>query len=103
MMCASMKYFVDTFTSSHTYSHTHTHTNTHQFLNRSIAHSTNVVDTLAAFGLAYVFVKFFVGVLQEVKQVGVVLVHDQPGFIKILICIVIMATLIVVNLIVIGR
>ena len=62
-----------------------------------------MVDTLASFGLAYVFVKFFVGVLQEVKQVGVVLVHDRPGFVKILICILIMASSIVVVLIIIGN
>lgn len=49
------------------------------------------------------FVKFFVGVLQEVKQVGVVLVHDRPGFIKILVCILIMASSIVIILIITGR
>ena len=76
---------------------------THQFLNRSIAHSTDVVDNLAAFGLAYVFVKFFVGVLQEVKQVGVVLVHDRLGFIKILICVLVISSSIVLILIITGR
>ena len=79
------------------------HTHTCQFLNRSIAHSTDVVDNLAAFGLAYVFVKFFVGVLQEVKQVGVVLVHDRPGFIKILICVLILSSSIALLLIITGR
>ena len=49
------------------------------------------------------FVKFFVGVLQEVKQVGVVLVHDRPGFIKIFICISIMALSIVVLLLATGE
>ena len=76
---------------------------TRQFLNRSIAHSSDVVDNLAAFGLAYVFVKFFVGVLQEVKQVGVVLVHDRPGFIKILICVLILSSSIALLLIITGR
>ena len=61
-----------------------------QFLNRSIAHSANVVDTLAAFGLAYVIIKFFVGVVEEVKQVGVVMVQDRPGFYKILVCVLLM-------------
>ena len=62
-----------------------------------------MVDNLAAFGLAYVFVKFFVGVLQEVKQVGVVLVHDRPGFLKILICILVMSSSIALLLIIIGK
>ena len=81
----------------------HVCTHTCQFLNRSIAHSTDVVDNLAAFGLAYVFVKFFVGVLQEIKQVGVVLVHDRPGFIKILICVLILSSSIALILIITGR
>ena len=50
-----------------------------------------VVDNIAAFGLAYVLIKFFVGVVEEVKQVGVVLVQDRPGFHKILVCILVMA------------
>lgn len=74
-----------------------------QFLNRSIAHSANVVDTLAAFGLAYVLIKFFVGVLEEVKQVGVVLVQDRPGFHKILACVVAMGLFVVVLAVVIGN
>ena len=49
------------------------------------------------------FVKFFVGVLQEVQHVGVVLVHDRPGFIKILVCIVIMAISVVILLIITGE
>ena len=61
-----------------------------QFLNRSVSHATNVVDTLAAFGLAYSFVKFFVRILQEVKPVGVVLVRDRPQFLKILVCVLVM-------------
>ena len=73
-----------------------------QFLNRSLAHTVNVVDTLAAFGLAYVFVKLFVGMLQEVKQVGVVLVHDRPGYHKLLVCVLVMAMFVLILLILIG-
>lgn len=47
-----------------------------------------MVNTLAAFGLAYVFLKLFVGVLSEVKHAGLVLVNDRPGFHKILACVV---------------
>ena len=50
-----------------------------QFLNRSVAHSANVVDVLAAFGLGYTIVKVLVGVLGEVRHAGLVLVHDQNG------------------------
>ncbi len=74
-----------------------------QFLNRSLASSVNVVDTLAAFGLAYVFVKLFVGMLQEVKQVGVVLVHDRPGFHKLLLCVVVMGIGVTIIIVVIGE
>ena len=74
-----------------------------QFLNRSIARTANVVDTLAAFGLAYVFVKFFVGVLAEVKHAGLVLVQDRRGFHKILIFVVIAAASILVLLLVTGE
>ncbi len=63
----------------------------------------NVVDTLAAFGLAYVFVKLFVGMLQEVKQVGVVLVHDRPGFHKLLLCVVVMGIAVTIIIVVIGE
>lgn len=72
-------------------------------MNRSIAHSASVVETLAAFGLAYVFVKFFVGVLGEVKHAGLVLVQDRPGFLKILVNVVIVAGSVLVLLIVIGE
>ena len=74
-----------------------------QFLNRSIANSASVVETLAAFGLAYWFVKFFVGMMGEVKQVGLVLVHDRPVFHKLLACILAMAVAILVLLIITGR
>ncbi|XP_064399190.1 progressive ankylosis protein homolog B-like isoform X2 [Halichondria panicea] len=74
-----------------------------QFLNRSVASSLNVVDTLAAFGLAYVFVKLFVGMLQEVKQVGVVLVHDRPGFHKLLLCVVVMGIGVTIIIVVIAK
>ncbi len=72
-------------------------------MNGSIAHSANVVDTLAAFGLAYVIVKFFVGVVEEVKQVGVVMVQDRPGFRKILVCVVLMGGFILALSVVIGE
>jgi len=62
-----------------------------------------VVDNIAAFGLAYVLIKFFVGVVEEVKQVGVVLVQDRPGFLKILACILVMALFIFIFSIVIGE
>ena len=74
-----------------------------QFLNRSIAHSANVIETLAAFGLAYVIVKLFVGVVEEVKQVGVVLVQDRPGFHKILVCVLLMGSFIFALTVLIGR
>lgn len=61
------------------------------------------MDTLAAFGLAYMIVKFFVGVLGEVKQAGLVLVHDRPGFHKILVCVMVVSSSVVVLLIVIGE
>ena len=79
------------------------HTYLLKFLNRSIARSSNAVDTLAAFGLAYVIVKFFVGVIGEVKQVGVVMVQDKPGFHKILICVFIIGSSVAILLIVIGE
>lgn len=50
-----------------------------------------MVDNIAAFGLAYVLIKFFVGVVEEVKQVGVVLVQDRPGFLKMLVYILVLA------------
>eukprot|EP00731_Ephydatia_muelleri_P034242 Em0052g6a len=55
-----------------------------QFLNRSVARSSDAVNVLASFGLAYVFVKFFVGVLDEMKQVGLVLVQDKVAYRKVL-------------------
>ena len=73
-----------------------------QFLNRSIANAANVVNTLAAFGLAYVIIKFFVGILEEVKQVGVVLVHDRPGFHKFLVCVFVMGMVVFFLSIIIG-
>ena len=42
------------------------------------------MNVLASFGLAYVFVKFFVGVLDEMKQVGLVLVQDKVAYRKVL-------------------
>jgi hypothetical protein len=60
------------------------------------------VETLAAFGLAYVIIKFFVGVLEEVKQVGVVLVHDRPGFHKFLVCVIVMGMTVFFFSIIIG-
>ena len=62
-----------------------------------------MVETLAAFGLAYVLIKFFVGILEVVKQVGVVLVQDRPGFHKMLISILIMAGSTIVILVIIGE
>ena len=44
-----------------------------------MAHSANVVDVLAAFGLGYTIVKVLVGVLGEVRHAGLVLVHDRNG------------------------
>ena len=73
-----------------------------QFLNSSLSRAADVQGTLAAFGLAYVLVKFFVGILQEVKQVGVVLVHDRPGFHKILVSVLVMGATIFVILVLIG-
>ena len=48
-------------------------------------------------------VKFFVGVLGEVKQAGLVLVHDRPEFHKILVCVMVVSSSVVVLLIVIGE
>ena len=50
-----------------------------QFLNRSLARSANVVNVLAAFGLSFIIVKGFSGVLGEIQHAGLVLVHDRPG------------------------
>ncbi|CAI8026760.1 Progressive ankylosis protein homolog [Geodia barretti] len=50
-----------------------------QFLNRSLAQSANVVNVLAAFGLSFIIVKVFSGVLGEIRHAGLVLVHDRPG------------------------
>ena len=74
-----------------------------QFLTRSIARTTDVVNTLAAFGLAYVLVRFFVGVLQEMKQAGLVLVQDRPGFYKILLFATVEGTLVSLLVVVIGE
>ena len=41
-----------------------------------------MVDTLASFGLAYVLVKFCVGILGETKHVGLVLVKDRRSWLK---------------------
>ena len=60
------------------------------------------METLAAFGLAYVIIKFFVGVMEEVKHVGVVLVHDRPGFHKILACVFVMGCSVLLLAIIIG-
>ena len=74
-----------------------------QFLNRSISRTANVVDTLAAFGLAYVFVKFFVGVLGELKHAGLVQVQDRSGFHRILVFAITLAASVSVFLIIIGE
>ena len=41
-----------------------------------------MVSTLASFGLAYVLVKFCVGILGETRHVGLVLVKDRRSWIK---------------------
>ncbi len=46
------------------------------------------------------FVKLFVGVLGEVKHAGLVLVHDRPGFHKILVCVVAISVSVVLLLVV---
>ena len=74
-----------------------------QFLTRSIARTTDVVNVLAAFGLAYVIVKFFVGVLQEMKHAGLVLVQDRPGFHKMLFFAAVEGVLVSLLLAVIGE
>jgi hypothetical protein len=50
-----------------------------QFLNRSIAQGANGVHTLAAFGLAYALTKFVMAPMEEMKQVGLVLVSNQKS------------------------
>ena len=62
-----------------------------------------MVDTLAAFGLAYVFVKFFVGVLGEVRHAGLVLVHNRLDYYKILVCVLVATGSVVVLLIITGE
>jgi len=62
-----------------------------------------VVNTLASFGLAYVLVKFCVGVLGETKHVGLVLVKDRPGWIKVWLYCTIMALITCLLLILIGK
>ena len=61
------------------------------------------MDTLAAFGLAYVFVKFFVGVLGELKHAGLVLVQDRSGFHRILAFVVSLAASVSLFLIITGK
>lgn len=58
---------------------------------------------MAAFGLAYVIIKFFVGILEEVKQVGVVLVQDRPSFHKILACVFALGCFVVILAMIIGN
>lgn len=62
-----------------------------------------MVEVLAGFGLAYTFVKFFVGVLGESKQAGLVLVHDRRTFFKIFICFLVCGGIVFVLLIIIGE
>ena len=61
------------------------------------------MTTLAAFGLAYVIIKFFMGIVEEMKQVGVVLVHDRPGFHKILVCVFLIGVFIFVLCVLVGE
>ncbi len=49
------------------------------------------------------FVKFFVGVLGEVRHAGLVLVHDRSGFYKILIFVLASSGSVVVLLIITGE
>lgn len=72
-------------------------------LNHSIAKGEDVVEVLAGFGLAYVFVKFFVGVLGEAKQASLVLVHDRQTFFKIFICLLVCGVFVFVLLLVTGE
>ena len=72
-------------------------------LNRSIAKGEDVVEVLAGFGLAYVFVKFFVGVLGEAKQAGLVLVHDRRTFFKIFACFLVCGVVVFVSLVITGE
>ncbi len=62
-----------------------------------------MVNTLAAFGLAYVIVKFFVNILAEVIQAGLVLVQDRPSYYKILVCVVALSGSVVLLVIVTGE
>ena len=61
-----------------------------------------MVEVLAGFGLAYVLVKVFVGILAESKQAGLVLVHDRRGFFKILACFVALGLSVMAVLLVVG-
>ena len=62
-----------------------------------------MVDTLAAFGLAYVFIKFFAAMLAEIKHVGLMLVHDRPGYLRILVFVLVEGGAIMTLLIIIGE
>ena len=74
-----------------------------QVLNRSIAKGEDVVEVLAGFGLAYVFAKFFVGVLGEAKQASLVLVHDRWTFFKTMIYFLVCGVFVFVLLLVTGE
>lgn len=62
-----------------------------------------MVNTLASFGLAYVLVKFCVGVLGETKHVGLVLVKDRRSWMKTWLYCTLMALITCSLLIVIGN
>jgi ABC-type Fe3+ transport system permease subunit len=71
-------------------------------MNRSLAQSANVVNVLAAFGLSFIIVKVFSGVLGEIRHAGLVLVHDRPAYRKVLVFTLIAGALVAVLLIITG-
>lgn len=60
------------------------------------------MDTLAAFGLGYVIVKVFVGVLGEVRHAGLVLVHDRAAYRRVLLFTLVAGSLVMLFLIITG-
>ena len=74
-----------------------------QFLNRSIAHSARVVDTLAAFGLGYIIIKVFTGILESVRDAGLVLVHDRSAYRRVLLFSVVLGSLVMLIFIITGK
>ena len=62
-----------------------------------------MVDTLAAFGLGYVIVKVCVGILEELRHAGLVLVHDRSAYRRLLLFTAVSGSLVMLILIITGK